>query len=295
MTDSTASPSRPRTATASRPSLAEPITSRANPFVRDVRALRERSRREASGRLFVEGIRLVTAAVRQGHRPETLLVSPDTLTSALALDLVHAQAAAGVPVRHCTAHVFAGLSWRERPQGLGAILRQRWTPLAALSAGGGPPGSAVAAPGWIALDAVRDPGNLGTILRTADAAGCAGVILLGHTADPYDPVAVRASMGAVFALPLVRTDFPALLAWCARTGVPLVGTSPLAPVDYRAARYRPPVVLLMGNERTGLSPQQQAACSRVVRIPMAGQSDSLNLAVATGIMLFELRRAGPAP
>ncbi len=278
------------------------IRSRANPLARAVRALRGRPARDATGCLFVEGIRLVTEAVRQGYRVETLVVAPALLESPLARALVREQAGRGVPVRHCTPEVFASLSLREHPQGLGAIVRQRWSPLEPLdrrepSAPGAPGGArragpdAGGGPGWVALDAVRDPGNLGTILRTCDAAGCAGVLLLGRTVDPYDPVAVRASMGAVFALPLVRTDFPSLLAWSARRRLQLVATSPAAAVDYRAAPYRPPVVLLMGNERTGLSPELLGACAHVVRIPMAGRCDSLNLAVATGVMLYELRRA----
>jgi RNA methyltransferase, TrmH family len=209
------------------------------------------------------------------------------LKSPLAEELVHDQESRGVPVRRCTAEVFASFSLRESPQGIGAVVGQRWTPLDALRPGRLPGAHRDEGPGWVALDAARDPGNLGAILRTCDAAGCAGVVLIGHTADPFDPLAVRASMGTVFALPLARTDFAPFLAWRARMGLQLVGTAPL---DYRAAPYRPPVVLLMGNERTGLSPARQDACDLVVRIPMAGRSDSLNLAVATGIMLYEVRR-----
>jgi RNA methyltransferase, TrmH family len=279
------------------PSPPAAISSRSNALAKTIRALRRRSDREATGCLFVEGVRGVAEAVRQGHEVEILVVAPDLLKSPLADELIRDQESGGVAVRRCTAEVFASFSLRESPQGIGAVVRQRWTPLPALRSGQPPGGRAAPetqtgweSPGWVALDAARDPGNLGTILRTCDAAGCAGVVLIGHTADPYDPLAVRASMGAVFALPLVRTDFPAFLAWRARTGLQLVGTSGAAPLDYRAAPYRPPVVLLMGNERTGLTPAQQSACDVVVRIPMAGRGDSLNLAVATGIMLYEVRR-----
>ena len=141
---------------------------------------------------------------------------------------------------------------------------------------------------WIALDAAQDPGNLGTILRTGDAVGAAGVILLGHAADPYDPAALRASMGAVFSQRLVRANFEDLVRWKERNGAALIGTSDAAPTDYQAVRYPRPAILLMGSEREGLSQEQQAACDHLARIPMVGHSDSLNLAVATAVMLYEI-------
>jgi TrmH family RNA methyltransferase len=133
-------------------------------------------------------------------------------------------------------------------------------------------------------------------MRTADAVGCAGLILLGDTADPYHPDAVRASRGTLFALRLVRASVADLVAWTRRHGVGVVGTSPSAAVEYRGVRYARPLVLLMGSERAGLSAAERALCDRLVRIPMAGSSDSLNLAVSTGVLLYELyhqHRADP--
>ena len=130
--------------------------------------------------------------------------------------------------------------------------------------------------------------SLAAILRTCDAVGGAGVILLGSTTDPYDPAAVRASMGAIFSQRLARTSFAELTAWCGRHSVAVVGTSPSAPLDYQAVAYQSPLVLLMGSEPRGLSSEQQALCDLTVNIPMVGHSDSLNLAVATGIMLYEV-------
>jgi TrmH family RNA methyltransferase len=141
---------------------------------------------------------------------------------------------------------------------------------------------------WVALDAVQDPGNLGTILRTADAVGAAGIILVGQTTDPYDPGALRASMGSIFSQRLVRADFDQLLSWKDAHDCFLVGTSDAADSEYRDALYDSRLILLMGSERQGLSREQQARCDLVVRIPMAGRSDSLNLAVATGVMLYEI-------
>jgi TrmH family RNA methyltransferase len=141
---------------------------------------------------------------------------------------------------------------------------------------------------WVALEAIHSPGNLGTILRTCDAVGAAGVILLGEAADPYDPATVRASMGSLFAQRLVRATPAELLAWKQRHGCRLIGTSPAGTVDYRELIYRPPMVLFMGSERHGLPAVHQTLCDEMVRIPMVGAADSLNLAVATSVMLYEV-------
>lgn len=142
----------------------------------------------------------------------------------------------------------------------------------------------------MALHAVSNPGNLGMILRTCDAVGCDCVMLLDRTADPHDPTALEASTGAIFSQRLVRAEFRAFAAWARRAPCMVVGTSPSASADYRAVRYRAPMVLLMGSEQHGLSPDQQAICDVVVTIPMRGQGDSLNLAVATSIVLYEVVR-----
>jgi TrmH family RNA methyltransferase len=144
---------------------------------------------------------------------------------------------------------------------------------------------------WVALDRVRDPGNLGTIIRTADAAGAKGIILVGETTDPWGIEAVRATKGSLFHVPSVRTNAAAFLRWRKDWPGMVVGTHLEGAVDYREPDYSgQPVLLLMGNEQQGLPPDLAAACDRLCLIPMAGQADSLNLAIATGIMLFELRR-----
>ena len=257
------------------------ITSRSNPAVKQIRSLRERKERDSAGLFFVEGIRLVVEAAQLGAPIQPLVVAPELLKSPLALETAQQQRQKGVSIHEVTAEVFAGLSQKEGPQGIGAVIGQYWERLDDLGA---------AKLGWVALDEPQDPGNIGTILRTADATGCEGVILLGNSADPYDPSALRASMGAIFAQRLVETGFDDLAAWVRMRGVMLVGTSDRAETAYRAAAaaYRFPLVLLMGSERAGLSAEQQAACDLVVRMPMLGRSDSLNLAVATGVMLYEL-------
>ncbi|MCS6880043.1 MAG: RNA methyltransferase [Oscillochloridaceae bacterium] len=258
------------------------ITSLANPTIKRLRALRQRKAREESGLCLVEGIRLVAEAVQCGAEVEHLLVAPALLTSPFARELVAAQSAAGTSVLELSPEVFASLAQKEDPQGLAAVVRWRFTGLTDLPRD--------RRPGPVALLEPADPGNLGTIIRTADAVGAAGVIILGPGVDPYDPAALRASMGAVFALPLVRASWEEFTAWKRATGLPLIGTSDRAPTHFQSIVYPQPAVLLMGSEREGLSSAHQALCDLMVAIPMRGRSDSLNLAVATGVMLYELLR-----
>lgn len=256
------------------------ITSRSNTTIKAIRRLRARGERERAGRFFVEGVRQVAEAVQLGAPVEELIVAPELLRSLFARELVTGAAGRGTSVLEVSSEVFGSLSLKEHPQGLGAVVRQRWAALDEID-----PRAGLC---WVALESAADPGNLGTILRTAEAVGAGGVILLGQSTDPYDPTAVRASTGAVFSQQLVRATLPAFAAWAARHGLQIAGTSPDTALDYAGAPYRRPLVLLLGSERQGLSEDALAVCDLLVRIPMAGRSDSLNLAVATGIVLYEI-------
>jgi RNA methyltransferase, TrmH family len=256
------------------------LTSRNNPAVKAIRALRQRKEREASGLFFIEGIRIVTEAVRMGARLETLVVAPDLLRSEFARALVAEQQAAGVAVLEVAADVFESLSSKDGPQGLAAVGRQQWSTLDQLD-----PERGLC---WLALSAISDPGNLGTILRTSDAVGGAGVILLGDSTDPYDPATARASMGALFTQRLVRASWAEFSAWKRSGSWQVVGAADSAPTHYRDLRFGRPLILLMGSEREGLSAEQQFLCDAMVSLPMLGQADSLNLAVATGVLLYEV-------
>jgi TrmH family RNA methyltransferase len=266
-----------------------PISSKSNERIKEIRALRHRKVRERTGLFFVEGIRIVAEAAELRAGIETLVVAPDLLESEFARDLIERLTGKGVPLLEVSNEVFRSLSVKEGPQGIGAVVRQRHLRLSDVKAGKGLC--------WVALEAVADPGNLGTILRTADAVGASGVILLGATTDPYDPEAVRASMGSLFAQGIARATLEELAAWKREGGVFLVGTSDSAEADYRDIAYPRPVVLLMGSERQGLSQEAMALTDTVVQIPMVGHADSLNLAVATGVMLYELfnQRQGRFP
>lgn len=258
------------------------ISSHSNQKIKDIRALRQRKERTRTGLAFIEGIRIVADAIRHPGVVETLAVAPELLTSAFARELVQEQRQAGTPCLEVTADVFRGLSSKDGPQGLGAVIRQRWESLDQVRLSDDFC--------WVALDAIQDPGNLGTILRTCDAVSCTGVILLGQSTDPYDPEALRASMGAIFSQRLVRASFDAFAAWKWRHNHHVIGTSGAAAAEYAEVTYQFPLVLLMGSERQGLSPEQQAICDTLVSIPMVGQSDSLNLAIATGVTLYEMFR-----
>ena len=181
--------------------------------------------------------------------------------------------------------VLGAITRRDNPQMVAAVFEQRFARLGEIRPAEGEV--------WVALDRVRDPGNLGTIIRTVDAVGAKGVILVGDTTDPYSLEAVRATMGSLFSVPLARAREDEFLTWRKTTGALFVGTHLEGAVDYRTQDYGSgPVVLVMGNEQQGLPPSLAEACDALVRIPQAGRADSLNLSVATGVMLYEIRRNG---
>lgn len=250
------------------------ITSLANPTVKSVRALHMRRERAETGLFLVEGLRSVTEAVAQGRRPVILLHGP----ALAAHPLLRQASAASRETLEVSEAILAKISRRENPQMVLGVFEQARTPLGALDP--------LSASCWVALENVRDPGNLGTILRTADAAGCGGVILVGECCDPYSVEAVRATMGSIFATPLAEASVSDFLVWRATWPGVVIGTHLDAEADFRRAPYRSPNLLLMGNEQAGLSPDLAAACDLTVKIPMRGRADSLNLAVATAIMIY---------
>ena len=267
------------------------ISSAANPVVKRIRLLGDRRHRRREGAFVVEGIQPVWQAVEAGADVEVLVVAPDLLDGSAAARMVAGQEAAGVRVARLTAELFARVSARDGPSGLAAIVRARVPGLASLQV---PPGAV-----FVALHEVGNPGNLGTIIRTADAAGAAGVVLIGAAADPFDPAAVKASMGALFAVPVARAAGVAeFLAWAAGCGVSVVTTSAKARTSFWEASYARPLAVLLGAEGAGLPDDVLAAGDLQVRIPMTGTAESLNLAVAAGLLLYQARRpdlSGPAP
>jgi len=266
------------------PGSVKHVTSLANPMVKEIRGLALSKNRKASGRFIAEGLKLVADAVDAGWTIRTLVHSGNVAGQPLVARLAVATRARGGDVLSVSEAVLGKITRRDNPQTVIGVFDQKLTKPETIP---GSPGKL-----WVALETVRDPGNLGTIVRTVDAVGGDGVILIGDTVDPFSIEAVRATMGSIFHVGMARMSAGEFADFRRRWKGAVVGTHLAAEIDYREATYRAPVLLLMGNEQSGLTPALASTCDLLVKIPMAGRADSLNLAVATGIMLFEIRRSG---
>jgi TrmH family RNA methyltransferase len=259
------------------------VTSLSNPLVKDIRALALKKFRDREGAFIAEGLKLVIDALDQGWSIRALVFAKTGLGNPAVEKAAARTVAAGGTVLEVTEKVLGAITRRDNPQMVVGVFAQKFVPLASIR----PAGDDV----WVALDRVRDPGNLGTIIRTIDAAGAKGVILVGDCTDPFSLETVRATMGSIFSVPVAKASVEAFLGW--RKDFPglVAGTHLKGAVDYRSVDFSGrPALLLMGNEQQGLPDDLAAACDRLLRIPQAGRADSLNLAVATGVMLFEIRR-----
>lgn len=260
------------------------ITSLSNPIVKDIKALAFKKFRDEQHAFMAEGLKLVIDALDGGWTIRTLIYSKAGRGNASVEKIASRTVALGGLVLEVSEKVLGAITRRDNPQMVVGVFEQRLAKLADIRLQAGDV--------WVALDRVRDPGNLGTIIRTVDAVGAKGVILVGETTDPFSLETVRATMGSVFSVPVARATPEAFLAWKAKAGAMVVGTHLKGSVDYRTPNYKGrPVVLLMGNEQQGLPDELAKACDELVRIPQAGRADSLNLSVATGVMLYEVRRA----
>ena len=272
-----------KAAAAGRVGQVKEVTSLSNPVVKDLRALSQKKHRDRSGLFLAEGQKLVIDALALGWRIRTLLCSRAAREKKDVAAVAARTVAEGGLVLEASEKVVRAIARRDNPQQLMGVFEQRFLALDKLAVA---PGETV-----VALDRVRDPGNLGTIIRTADSAGAKAVILIGETTDPFSLETVRATMGSIFAIPVVQASQEAFLAWHRQDQVFVIGTHMAGSLDYRTIPYRDkPAVLLMGNEQAGLSDLLADNCDCLVRIPQSGRADSLNLAVATGLMLFEARR-----
>jgi len=242
-----------------------------------LRSVRERTRLHA-----IEGFRAFLQALDAGIPVDTLLYSEILAQNSAVQKRVRLAKRAGTPVVRVTPEEFRSVSSTPHASGIAAILRQHWTPLDQAD-----PRLGLC---WVALRVIRSPGNLGTLLRTAEAAGAAGLILLGDAIDPFDPAVVRASMGGLFHLRLVRATLEGFSAWARGHGCRVLGTSPSAEALHTEVPVDPPLVILFGDERKGLSPEELAVCTHRARIPIVGRADSLNVAVAAGVMVYEAFR-----
>ncbi|WP_240782135.1 TrmH family RNA methyltransferase [Qipengyuania sediminis] len=259
------------------------ITGFSNETVKAIRSLRDKKHRKASGRFLAEGLRLLTDARASGHLPETLVLSDTRDPHPLLAELESAIRAAGGAVIETTPDILAKITGKDNPQGVAGVFAELDTALTRIDR--------AAAPIWLVAQALRDPGNLGTMLRTADAVGAGGLILVDDCADPFSAEAVRASMGAVFTQRIARASWEEFLHWLRAGEGQLVAASLRDAISYREAPYTAPCFILVGNESRGLPGDYETAADLRVTMPMKGRADSLNAAVAAAVLAYEVLAA----
>ena len=255
------------------------ITAYSNPLIKRVRSLREKRHRRAEGLFLAEGLRILTEARETGRLPHYLFFARDSADHPLVRALIADVEAAGGEAIDTTPDILSKLSGKDNPQAVVGVFAEFAATLDSIDRS--------AAPIWLVAERLRDPGNLGTILRTGDAVGAGGLILIGECVDPFSVEAVRASMGALFTVPVVQAEWEEFMPWLRAGPGQLVGLSLNTDSDYRAARYAAPCFLMTGNEAQGMPEDYAAACDLLVKIPMRGKADSLNAAVATAVMAYE--------
>jgi TrmH family RNA methyltransferase len=255
------------------------ITGFSNPTVKFLRSLREKKHRKVAGKFLAEGLRLLTDARTSGHLPELLVMAEGRETHPLLAALEADVLAAGGEVIETGAEILSKITGKDNPQAVCGVFAELDTRLAAIDRS--------KAEIWLVAQALRDPGNLGTMLRTGDAVGAGGLILIDDCADPFSVEAVRASMGAVFTQAIAQASWDEFLPWLRGGDGQLVAASLRDAVPYRGAAFAAPCFLLVGNESRGLPEDYEVACDLRVTIPMNGSADSLNAAVAAAVLAYE--------
>ena len=257
------------------------ITAFSNPTVKRLRSLRDKKARRTEGLFLAEGLRIIAEARDSGRLPEIIAFSAEGAKHPLAAEIIAATEAAGGEAIETTADILSKMSGKNNPQMLLGAYRQPDASLDRIERN--------ASPLWICAQALRDPGNIGTILRTGDAVGAGGLILIDDCADPFSVEAVRASMGAVFTQQIATARWDDFIAWLRSGPGQLAGTSLKTEQDYLDAEYKQPCFLLIGNEQQGLPASYEAECDLLVKIAMAGRADSLNAAIAAAVMAFAVK------
>jgi rRNA methylases len=255
------------------------ITGFSNPLVKFLRSLREKKHRKREGRFLAEGLRLLTDARESGKIPEILVMASGRDPHPLLDALERAVAGAGGDIVEMDVDILAKVTGKDNPQAVAGVFAEFDTSLKAIDRS--------AAPIWLVAQALRDPGNLGTMLRTGDAVGAGGLILIDDCADPFSVEAVRASMGAIFTQQIAAAPWNEFAAWLREGEAQLVAASLRDSTDYRTAPYAAPCFLMVGNESQGLPAAYEDACDLRVTIPMLGRADSLNAAVAGAVLAYE--------
>lgn len=257
----------------------EHITSPSNPKIKAINSLFLRKYRKETGLFVAEGLRSVLEGLDCGVVPEQLVFSENAdLHEGLQRAIDATSTRGGLCLKVGDA-VLEKLSRKENPQMVMGVFKQKFGRLQDIN-----PAKSKC---WVALEEVRDPGNLGTIMRTIDGVGADGVILIGQCCDAFSVESVRATMGSVFSVPVIpcsRDEFLDLtVTW---PGAVIATALNERTVDFRQADYKKPLILVMGNEQAGITDKIQSAVHQTVKLPMNGRADSLNLSIATGIMLY---------
>jgi TrmH family RNA methyltransferase len=256
------------------------ITGFSNPTVKFLRSLRDKKHRRIEQRFLAEGLRLLTDARATGRLPEMLVMATARDAHPLLTELEAEVTAAGGEILEMSTDLLAKVTGKDNPQAVCGVFAEFDTSLAALGRG--------AAPIWLVAQALRDPGNLGTMLRTGDAIGAGGLILLDDCADPFSAEAVRASMGAIFTQRVARATWDEFLPWLRSDAGQLVAASLRDARPYRGAAYTTPCFIMVGNESRGLPEEYELACDLRVTLPMKGRADSLNAAMAGAVLGYEV-------
>ena len=264
------------------------ITGFSNPTVKFLRSLRDKKHRKREGKFLAEGLRLLTDARECGRLPEMLVMAERRDEHPLLAALIAQVESAGGEIVETSAEILSKITGKDNPQAVLGVFAEFDTSLAALDR--------AAAPIWLVAQALRDPGNLGTMLRTGDAVGAGGLILIDDCADPFSAEAVRASMGAVFTQSIAQAPWGEFIRWLREDKGQLVAASLRNAVPYRGAPYHAPCFILVGNESRGLPEDYEAACDLRVTMPMRGRADSLNAAIAGAVLAYEvLASLNPPP
>lgn len=256
------------------------ITAFSNPLVKRVRALREKRHRREEGLFLAEGLRILAEAEEAGLLPDMIFFAGDSAQHPIVRRLTAAVEERGGDAIQTSRDILHKLSGKDNPQVVLGVYRQFDTSLSRIDRS--------SADIWLVAQAMRDPGNLGTMLRTGDAVGAGGLILIDDTVDPFSVEAVRASMGAMFTQQIAQARWDEFLPWLRAGAGQLVGLSLDSSEDYRRPAYVAPTFLLVGNEAQGLPDDYAAACDMRVKIPMLGKADSLNAAISCAVMAYEV-------
>jgi len=258
------------------------ITGFSNPLIKRVRSLRDKKFRKREKKFIAEGLRILTEARETGHLPHLLFLEKGQVgTHPLAQQLIHAIENNGGDIIETSHDILAKLTGKENAQMIVGIFDDIDISIQNINRS--------SADIWIVVQDMRDPGNLGTMMRTSDAVGGGGIILIDDCTDPFSVETVRASMGAVFTQSIARTSWDEFITWLRSDNGQLVGTSLNTDNDYQAVSYEKPAFILTGNEARGLPSAYEQKCDILVKIPMAGKADSLNAAISSAVMSYEVR------